>query len=252
MNSSFALVTVRAASTRLPNKCLQNIIDDITAIQIVIRRAKKIGCKVILATSISPSDDPLIKIAVSEGIEYYRGSEKNKIKRWADCFLKYNISNAILVDGDDLTFDYSIAKRALGLLKNGQKELVISSKEMTPGFFTYGISSVGIEKLVETAPDPNIDTDVITEFIRQANISKTCVEAINDEKSGHNCRLTLDYAEDLMFYREVYSRVNYLLPGPEIVKVILKYNLQRINWHKNEDFINNQQVFNQNVNKQII
>ena len=252
MNSSFALVTVRAASTRLPNKCLQNIINDITAIQVVIRRAKKIGCNVILATSVSSSDDPLIKIADSEGIKYFRGSEKNKIKRWADCFLECNINNAILVDGDDLTFDYNIAKRALKLLKNEKVEFVVSSKEMTPGFFTYGISSIGMEKLVKTAPNPNIDTDVITEFIKRANLSRSFVKATNDEKSGHNCRLTLDYEEDLMFYRKVYSRVNYLMPGPEIVKTILKYNLQRINWHKNEDFINNQQVFNQNVKEQII
>ena len=252
MNQSFALVTVRTASTRLPNKCLQKIIDDITAIQVVIRRTKRIGCNVILATSISSSDDPLIKIAASEGIKYFRGSEKNKIKRWADCFSEYNINNAILVDGDDLTFDYNIAKRALDLLKNEKIEFVTSSKEMTPGFFTYGITSIGIEKLVKTAPDTNIDTDVITEFIKRANLSKSGVEANDDETDGHNVRLTLDYNEDLMFYRKVYSKVNYLLPGPEIVKTILKYDLQRINWHKNEDFINNQQAFNQNVKEKII
>ena len=157
-----------------------------------------------------------------------------------------------MVDGDDLTFDYNIAKRALDLMKNEKIEFVTSSKEMTPGFFTYGISSIGMEKLVKTAPDPNIDTDVITEFIKRANLSKSGVEANDDETDGHNVRLTLDYNEDLMFYRKVYSKVNYLLPGPEIVKTILKYDLQRINWLKNEDFINNQQAFNQNVKEKII
>ena len=55
-----------------------------------------------------------------------------------------------------------------------------------------------------------------------------------------------------MFYRKVYSKANYLLPGPEIVKIILKYGLQKINWHKNEDFINNQQAFNENIKEKII
>ena len=252
MNQSFALVTVRVASTRLPKKCLQVIIDDITAIQVVIRRAKKIGCTIILTTSVASSDDPLIEIAKKENIQYFRGSEKNKIKRWADCFTHYDIDNAILVDGDDLTFDYNVAKRALNLLQNSNIDVVTTSTEMTPGFFTYGISSIGMEKLVKTAPDPNIDTDVITEFIKRANLSKSGVEANDDETDGHNVRLTLDYNEDLMFYRKVYSRANYLLPGPEIVKIILKYGLQKINWHKNEDFINNQQAFNQNVKEKII
>ena len=140
MNQSFALVTVRVASTRLPKKCLLVIIDDITAIQVVIRRAKKIGCTIILTTSVASSDDPLIEIAKKENIQYFRGSKKNKIKRWADCFTHYDIDNAILVDGDDLTFDYNVAKRALNLLQNGNIDFVTTSTEMTPGFFTYGIT----------------------------------------------------------------------------------------------------------------
>jgi len=252
MNQSFAIITVRAASTRLPNKCLKEIIDGITAIQVVIRRAKKIGCNVVLATSLSASDDPLVKIAASEGIEYFRGSEINKIKRWSDCFIEYDIKNAILVDGDDLTFDYNIAKRALILLQNDDIEFVTSPLNMTPGFFTYGISSVGMKKLAKTAPDNNLDTDVITEFVNLANLRASVVQANKEETEGHNIRLTLDYEEDLDFYQKVYSKVNYLLPGPTVVKAILKHNFQNINWHRNQDFINNQKTFNKDLRNQIL
>ena len=105
-----AIVTVRALSTRLEKKCFKTLYNDLSMITIVIRRAKKIGCQVILATSEDSSDDRLIDIAKSENIAYFRGSLKNKIHRWRHCFCEYQLSHAILIDADDPTFSYSLAK----------------------------------------------------------------------------------------------------------------------------------------------
>ena len=117
MNSnSFALVTVRMSSTRLPGKCLQPIAGEVSLLQVVIRRAKKIGYPVILATTDDPSDNELEEVAKAEGIECFRGALRNKIRRWHDCFEKYDISHGLLVDGDDPTFDYNVGSRALETL----------------------------------------------------------------------------------------------------------------------------------------
>lgn len=124
MNNQFALVTVRTSSTRFPNKCLHYIVNEISAIQVVIRRAKIIGCPVILATTEDNSDDVLVDIAKDEKIEYFRESIKNKIYRWARCFERYNISEAILVDGDDPTFDYKVGARALEQLKSNTSDCI--------------------------------------------------------------------------------------------------------------------------------
>ena len=59
-NKFAAIVTVRASSTRLEKKCFKTLFNDLSMIMIVIRRAKKIGCQVILATSEDTSDDRLI------------------------------------------------------------------------------------------------------------------------------------------------------------------------------------------------
>ena len=52
-----AIVTVRNTSSRLPNKAIMKIKDDIRSIDIVIERAKQTGLPVILATSTSDTDD---------------------------------------------------------------------------------------------------------------------------------------------------------------------------------------------------
>ncbi len=244
MKESYALVTVRTLSTRLPEKCLQPIVEDISVIQVVIRRAKKVGCQVVLTTTDDPSDDRLVEIARSERVKCFRGAQKNKILRWADCFAEFDIDEGLLVDGDDPTFDFNVGARALGLLKDGTAELVISGPDLTPGFFTYGITRQGIEKLSLVASDPLIDTDVITEFIKKTNLVKACVQPQPRETIGHNVRLTIDYPEDLEFYRELYKRIDYLAPGPAIVRAALRHRLQKINWHKHEEFLENQQAFN--------
>ena len=242
-----AFVTARMSSTRLPSKCYQVIVDGVSALQIVIRRTKKIGCPIILATTDHGSDDVLADLAIREGVECFRGAVKNKIVRWFDCFKKYDVSSALLVDGDDPTFDFDVGKRALEELKKNESDLVVASPEMTPGFFTYGITRAGINKLVAQATNPSIDTDVITEFIERACLKKAILHPNADETEGHNVRLTIDYPEDVEFYRELYSRVHFLAPGPEVVRVALRYNLQKINWHMQAAFLKNQKQFNERV-----
>ncbi len=244
---SYALVTARSTSTRLPNKCFQLITDELNTIQVIIRRAKKIGCPVILATTEDPSDDQLAEIALKEGIACFRGAVKNKIRRWADCFSEFDISEGLLVDGDDPTFDYNVGARALEQLRQGGTDMVVIPPDMTPGFFTYGITRNGIEKLLSKALDAKTDTDVITEFIRMAGLTKADVPARPEETTGHDVRLTVDYPEDIEFYRALYRQVNYMAPAPEIVAVALKNKLQEINWHKQALYLENQSKFSNSV-----
>ena len=118
---------------------------------------------------------------------------------------------------------------------------------MTPGFFTYGFSLDAIQRLFQEVPDPDTDTDVITEFVARARLPRTEVPAKSDETLGHGLRLTVDYPEDLDFYRALYQRVDYLDPSPAVVRTALKHNLRVINWHRHAEFLNNQAAFNQRV-----
>lgn len=247
MTKQFALVTVRTSSTRLPRKCLEVIAGELTSIQVVIRRAKKIGCPVILATTEDPSDDILVEIAHKEDVECFRGSVKNKIRRWADCFEQYEISEGLLVDGDDPTFDYNAGARALRCLQKADVDLVVPAPEMTPGFFTYGITGAAMKRLLLQAPDPSRDTDVITEFVKRAQLKQEYLEPLPDEITEHQIRLTIDYPEDLVFYRELYSRIDCLAPAAKIVQTALGAELQNINWKMQDFFLRNQKQFNESV-----
>src|SRR5262245_61274525 len=120
MSRPFALVTVRTSSSRLPEKCLQPIAEGLECVRVVLRRARLVGCPVILATTDDPSDDRLEVVAREEGASCFRGPARNKIRRWAECFEAHDVSEGLLVDGDDPTFDYRVGARALDLLRDGR------------------------------------------------------------------------------------------------------------------------------------
>jgi len=244
---SGALVTVRASSSRLPEKCFQKLTDELCLLQIVIRRAKRLGCPVVVTTSVDSSDDGIQSLAEVEGVACYRGALKNKILRWAQCFEEMGFDHGLLVDGDDPTFDYHVGRRGLEILKRGGCEVVVASPNIFPGFFTYGITRGGINKLARLAADPDMDTDVITRFVERAGLIKSEIPALQEEVIPYNVRLTIDYEEDVQFYRDLFKNVDYMVSGPETVKAAISHGLEKINWHKQEEFLENQMSFNQKI-----
>lgn len=223
------------------------ITENLRSIDIIIKRAKKTNFFVILTTSTDPSDDVLVEIAKKHEICIFRGSLLNKIKRWHDCFKKFEIQNALIVDGDDLCFDYDIGKRALRELKISSSELIRSPKNIVPGFFTYAMTKNSIEKLYSTVPSDSTDTDVIDKFIEKSNIKISYVTLKNHEMNK-NVRLTLDYEEDLEFFRKLYENINILDDGKTIIRFLEENkSIVDINLFRHKDFIKNQLEFNEKV-----
>jgi len=221
--------------------------ENIRSIDIVIQRAKKTGFPVIITTSISNSDDIFEEIAQENHVDIFRGELKNKIKRWYDCFIKLDIENALLIDGDDLAYNFDIGKRAINELKSKQVDMITHPKDTVTGFFTYAINRNGINKMYNVAKSEKIDTDVITKFIEKAKLNTDFVTLKNFERNT-NVRFTLDYDEDLQFFRKLYAEIDILDSGEEIMNHINKNkDLIKINFHKQKEFLENQARFNANV-----
>ena len=242
-----AIVTVRNTSSRLPGKSIMNIKNNLRSIDIVIERAKQTGFPVILATSTSETDNIFESIAKQHEIEFFRGALLNKIKRWYDCFTKFNIENALLLDGDDLCHNYNIGGRALNQLKTSNVDMILNPPNIVTGFFTYAIKKSGMKKMYDIVNDENENTDVITRFIEKANLITEFVK-LNDIECNENIRLTLDYEEDLQFFRKLYENVDILENGSNVIKFLLKNKeILNINFHRQKDFLENQAKFNEGI-----
>jgi len=242
-----AIVTVRNSSSRLPNKAIMKIKGTLRSIDIVVERAKKTGLPVIIATSTATTDDIFVDIARQHNVHIFRGSLVNKIKRWYDCFNEFGIENALIVDGDDLSHNYDIGSRAMSKLKSDQFDVIASPQDIVTGFFTYAMNRNAIVKLYNVAPSEEINTDVITRYIEKAGLNISELE-LKDYERKKNIRLTLDYEEDLAFFRKLYENIDILESGKDIVDYLDKNNsISEINFHRQKDFLKNQAKFNESV-----
>lgn len=247
MITDAALVTIRTSSKRLPNKTLKKIRKDIRSIDIILERAKKTNFFVILTTSTNPSDDILVNIAQEHNVSIFRGSLNNKIKRWHDCLKKFGIKNALIVDGDDLCFDYDIGLRAIHELKKSSSDLVRSPRNIVPGFFTYAMTENAINKLYSVVPLDSTDTGIIDKYTMKANLKSSFVSLKNHE-INKNLRLTLDYEEDLEFFRTLYEHIDILSNGETIIKFLnANKSIVQINLFRHKDFMENQRKFNEEI-----
>ena len=234
-----AILTVRNSSKRLPNKTIAEIKKNVSVIDIMIRTAKKTNFHVILATSTDSSDDSICEIAKKHKIEIFRGSLLNKIKRWNDCFELYAIENALLIDGDDLCYDFEIAKRAMDQLMRSDFDIISSPENIITGLFTLAVTRNVIKKLYTLVPQNDTDTDLFTHYFQKIKLKISYVNLKEFEKNK-NIRLTLDYEEDLEFFKKLYDSIDIIEKGETIIKFLEQNkSIVDINFGRQKDFLKN-------------
>ena len=241
------LITVRTSSTRLPRKAILDINGKPT-IQYLIENIKKskLADKIILCTSEEPDDDILCQIATDCGIDYYRGSLKDKLVRWMKACEEYNIDFFVNVDGDDLFFDYNLA------------DLVIEQYNERPCDFidvnglyndVYGVSTKALKKVCDIKDTD--DTEYIRLYFTETNLFDVKkINNIPEKYIKRKVRMTLDYKEDFQFFKTVIEGVlpneltldninNFLYNNPSIANI--NYFLDE-EWKSNQEKIKNFKV----------
>ena len=241
------LITVRTSSTRLPKKAILDI-NGKPAIQYLIENIKKSKSadKIILCTSEEPDDDILCQIATDCGIEYYRGSLKDKLVRWMDACKNYDIDFFVNVDGDDLFFDYNLADLVIEQYKEYPCDFIDVN-----GLYNdvYGVSTKALKKVCDIKDTD--DTEYIRLYFTETNLFD--VKKINNIPKKYikgKVRMTLDYKEDFEFFKKVIEGVlpdeltldninNFLYNNPSIANI--NYFLDE-KWKSNQEKIKNFKV----------
>jgi spore coat polysaccharide biosynthesis protein SpsF len=236
-NQDIGFITVRTSSTRLPSKCLLPF-GEINVIEHVIRRAKFFNITPIICTSTDSSDDILEDIAKKEKILFFRGSLKNKLKRWSDCAEKFNVKCFHTVDADDPYFDGNEMKKSLGLLAQNNFDMVLPTDYSSNGSASvgYSISSAIIKQVVKNL-EPEADTEMMWYFMEKFPGIK--LAKLKDENKNYHLkmRLTLDYPEDYWLLCSIQRLIGNLASREQIEELFLRNpDFYKINWFRNEEW----------------
>ncbi len=237
-NKVGGVIVARCTSSRLPNKAVRKI-EGRETIALVIDRMKRcqnLGC-LILATSTDPSDNILIDIAERENILTFRGSLENVSSRFYEAAKYYGLDHFVRITGDALLCDEVMVDVAVqSHLQSGCDVTFIEN--MPFGTNKEVISSNAIKTILDEAIIPS-NTEYLEYYLENDRYFR-----INHVISGYEfnpfLRMTLDYEEDLEFFKQIFAHFNKVNPCFTLKEALawLKENpdVEEINMHKQQKF----------------
>ena len=206
-----AIIVARCNSSRLPNKALTKI-NERESIALVIDRIKR--CKevnqIILATTQEKTDDSLVEIALREGIEYFRGPTENVALRYSEAVDAFNLDHFVRITGDAILCDASMIDKAI-ISHLARSCDVTFMKDMPFGTHKEVVSASTIKTIIENASNPN-NTEYL-EYYLENNRNFNVNYISSGYKFNKKLRMTLDYKEDLEFFRKIYSHFSEINPN---------------------------------------
>jgi spore coat polysaccharide biosynthesis protein SpsF len=234
-------VTVRTSSTRLPAKCLLPFGDG-NVLEHVIRRARAYGIEPIICTSFDESDDVIEEIAIKDNVKYFRGSLKNKLKRWLDCAEHFGLKAFHTVDADDLFFDGDEMRLSMSLLAKEMLDMVCPSSVSSDGSGSVGYSlTTDIVKRGVANLSDNVDTEMMWFYLEKIPGLRSRILP-NNPSAPTNIRLTLDYDQDYWLLDSVRRIVGGLAPRSEVDELFTcNPDLYKVNWFRNMEWKTAQQ-----------
>ncbi|MDP6426296.1 MAG: N-acetylneuraminate synthase family protein [Dehalococcoidia bacterium] len=237
-----AIIVVRVSSSRMYGKALMKIGDRESIKRVIdrVKRMKRIG-SIILATSTDASDDVLVDIAESEGIDLYRGSLNNVAERFLNAALEHELNHFVRVTGDCILCDNIMADRAIeSHLRNANDITFI--RNMPFGTNKEVISLPAIKTIYKNAAIPE-NTEYLEYYLNNNKIFNVGY-VVSKYKFSKSLRMTLDYEEDLEFFNRLFRHFDKVNPKFELEDAIsfLMNNpdIVSINSHLRQKFMANQ------------
>ncbi len=208
MEKISVLIQTRTGSSRLQNKVLKTI-EGKPTIWHVINRVKQIDSveQIALITTKKPEDEILLKIAEENGIIGFAGNELDVLDRHFQCAKEIKADPIIRITSDCPLIDPILSEKSLQYYLSNKYDFV--SNTITPTFpdgldteiFSYG----ALEKAACEAKLPSEREHVTPYFTKHPEKFKISNYANDSDLS--NLRFTLDREQDLIFIREIYSRM---------------------------------------------
>lgn len=205
-----ASIEARMGSSRLPGKVLADICGRPALGHLIDRlRSCRMIDDIILATSIATRDNTLEDWAKSEGLEVYRGSEGDVLQRVVGAHHFMGSDVVVEVTGDCPLLDPDVIDLGVETFLANDCDVVTNAR--VPSFPQGAdVQVFRLDALADVESrivDPAVREHVSLYFYENPSIYRIIHLVADRSRKRHELRLQLDYAEDLAFIREVYSRL---------------------------------------------
>lgn len=200
------LIQARLGSMRFPRKVLSEVNGKPLLHTMIdrVRRAETVDT-IVLAIPDTEIDRELESFAESIGFDYFRGSELDVLKRFAQAARQYSADVVVRLTGDCPFVDPAVIDRCVRKFLLGEADFCATSLDFPDGL-DVEVFPAPLLYEADRRADNREDREHVTPFIRR-ELAKDLV-LLNPGHSLLNIRITLDEKEDL----EVLSGVLVALP----------------------------------------
>lgn len=208
------IIQARMGSTRLPGKILMPFAGK-PDIEHVVERALKIPRvnSVVVATTVEPEDDPLVKFLEEKAWPYFRGSENDVLERYYHAAVENQADVIVRITSDCPMISPGLSGKVISEFINSQERWDYCSnvpdehRTFPRGLDTEVFSFVALERSFKEAVNFS-DREHVTPYIRRETPKDRMGEIISKiDYSKH--RWTLDTPED---YQLLSLLIEHLYP----------------------------------------
>jgi glutamate-1-semialdehyde 2,1-aminomutase/spore coat polysaccharide biosynthesis protein SpsF len=203
------VVQARVGSTRLPGKVLQTLRGKTVLAHALARCAAIPGIDaVVCATSDLPADDAILEEAQKAAVHVFRGSQDDVLARYLGAADSVGAEIVLRVTSDCPLIDPAICRAVLDLRESAGADY--ASNNM-PRLFPHGLdceafTTAALRKASVTTALP-FDHEHVTPWLRRAvGLKRANLLGPGWPASMH--RWTLDYPEDLDFFRAAFDALD--------------------------------------------
>jgi len=227
------IIQARIGSTRLPSKMVKPFSKSKGIFELLLIQLKKNFSEIpiIVATTIDPKDDEIIKICDQHKILSFRGSEDNVLDRFVCACQQFKITRLIRICADNPFLNMLKLNELVSFsIKADADYISFGTKDGTPTIKThYGLwaeyvtlqALMKVQELTKEKEFIEHVTNYIYSYPEKFNIA---LISISHYLSQNNfVRLTLDTKDDFDLLKEIFNAYPDFNKGPDdIVKLISK------------------------------
>ncbi len=210
------VIQARTGSTRLPNKMVMPFYKEKTILNILLQRLKNNfpTLPIIVATTVEERDLDIVKIAESENVLYFRGDEKDVLKRFLDAADNSGLDSLVRICADNPFLSMGKMKELVSYVSNSNADYVsFSKKDGTPsikthyGFWAEYVTVSALQRINELTND-NLYHEHVTNYA-YSNPKDFHLEflPIEDFIEESQIRLTVDTKDDFLIAQEIYKEL---------------------------------------------
>jgi spore coat polysaccharide biosynthesis protein SpsF len=203
-----AIVQARMGSTRLPGKVLLDLAGR-TMLARVVRRAKRASLidEVLVATTLSPADDPVARECDRLAVPCFRGSERDVLDRYHRAAAHHGADVVVRITADCPLIDPGVTDHVIRAFFEHKPDYAsnILRRTYPRGLDTEVMTAPALARAYREASEPYQRTHV-TPYIYQHPESFRLLPVTGPrDESAH--RWTVDSPDDLELARAVYQRM---------------------------------------------